>query len=46
MVEAQNDVAQNRGLYLKMGLDALMPYVAFDSDRIIQVLNNLVGNAI
>jgi len=46
VVEAQKDVARSRGLYLKTSLDAQLPYVSFDSDRIIQVLNNLVGNAI
>jgi signal transduction histidine kinase len=46
VVEAQHDVAQNRGLYLKTGLDAQIPYVAFDGDRIVQVLNNLIGNSI
>ena len=46
VVEAQKDVAQNRGLYLKTELDAKVPKIPFDSDRIIQVLNNLLGNAV
>jgi len=46
VVEAQKDFAQSRGLQLKMSLDNGVPFVAFDSDRIMQVLNNLVGNAI
>jgi signal transduction histidine kinase len=46
VIEAQKDFAQSRGLHLKMALDNNVPYVAFDTDRIMQVLNNLVGNAI
>ena len=46
VVEAQKDVAQSRGLYLKTELDAKVPKIPFDSDRIIQVLNNLLGNAL
>lgn len=46
VVEAQKDVAQSRGLYLKTELSAKVPKIPFDSDRIIQVLNNLLGNAL
>ena len=46
VAQAQKDVAQARGLYIKTDLDTQVPKVPFDSDRIIQVLNNLVGNAI
>ena len=46
VIEAQKDFAQSRGLYLKMALDNNVPFITFDSDRIMQVLNNLVGNAI
>ena len=46
VAESQKDVAQSRGLYLKMELDDKIPKIVFDSDRIVQVLNNLVSNAI
>jgi len=46
VVESQRDVAQSRGLYIKVDLGASVPRVPFDTDRIIQVLNNLLGNAI
>jgi signal transduction histidine kinase len=46
VVEAQRDVAKSRNLYLKTALDPHIPRVPFDADRIVQVLNNLVGNAI
>lgn len=44
--EAQKDVARNRNLYVKTQLDTHIPHIKFDSDRIVQVVNNLVGNAI
>ncbi len=46
VVDAQKEVAQKRNLYLKAQLDSHIPHINFDSDRIIQVVNNLVGNAI
>jgi signal transduction histidine kinase len=46
VVEAQKDFAQSRGLYIKMILDNHVTPISFDSDRITQVLNNLIGNAI
>ena len=46
VVEAQKDFAKIRGLSIKMALDNHVPSISFDSDRIIQVLNNLVGNAL
>jgi len=46
VAKAQKDVAKSRGLFIKTELDALVPKILFDSDRIIQVLNNLLGNAI
>ncbi|KKU12481.1 MAG: Signal transduction histidine kinase [Parcubacteria group bacterium GW2011_GWC2_45_7] len=46
VAEAQKDVAHSRGLYLKTELDNQISKIPFDSDRIIQVLNNLLGNAI
>ena len=45
-VESQKDVAASRGLYVKLELDEHLPPVFFDSDRITQVLNNLLNNAI
>jgi signal transduction histidine kinase len=46
VVNAQKDIAQNRGLYLKTQFDPPVPQLLFDSDRIIQVLDNLISNAI
>lgn len=45
VIEAQKDVAQSRGLHLKTELNNQLPKVPFDSDRMIQVLNNLLSNA-
>jgi len=46
VVEAQKDVAGSKGLYLKLELEEPLPLVPCDSDRLIQVLNNLLNNAI
>jgi len=46
VVESQRDVAASRGLYLKTEFGEGLPLLPFDSDRIIQVLNNLLNNAI
>jgi signal transduction histidine kinase len=44
--EAQKEVAEGRGLYIKTELDVQVPKILFDRDRIIQVLNNLLNNAV
>jgi len=46
VVEAQKDVAGTKGLYLKLELEEPLPLVPCDADRLIQVLNNLLNNAI
>ena len=46
VVEAQKNVAQSHGLYLKSEFDPQLPQTLFDSDRILQVMNNLLSNAI
>lgn len=46
VVYTQVDVAKGRGLYLKTELDPLLSLVPVDKGRIIQVLNNLVSNAL
>jgi len=46
VVETQEAVARDKGLYLKLSLDTQVPVFAFDQDKIIQVLNNLISNAI
>jgi signal transduction histidine kinase len=46
VAETQEAVAKAKGLYLKTSLDTQLPVLAFDPDKIIQVLNNLVSNAI
>ncbi|MCJ7730502.1 MAG: cell wall metabolism sensor histidine kinase WalK, partial [Sedimentisphaerales bacterium] len=38
--------AKNKGLELSLELDENLPRVTLDRDRIIQVLTNLIGNAI
>jgi len=45
-VEFQKDVATSRGLSINLELDENLPPVLFDSDRITQVMNNLLNNAI
>jgi len=46
IIEAQKEVAKARGLYLKTEFDPEISQAFFDSDRVIQVLNNLLNNAI
>ncbi|MFH1797766.1 MAG: hybrid sensor histidine kinase/response regulator [Candidatus Omnitrophota bacterium] len=46
VAEMQKPVAEKQNLYLKMELAKDMPNVVYDSDKIIQVLNNLINNAI
>lgn len=45
VVEIQKDFAKTRGLYVRTNFDQVPPIV-FDSDRIVQVLNNFISNAI
>lgn len=42
----QNTVAQSKGLTVQFLPDTALPQVPFDSDRITQVLTNLLNNAI
>lgn len=46
VAQTQEAVAASRGLYLKTQLDPVMPVLAYDQDKIVQVLNNLIANAI
>ncbi len=46
VIEVQESVAKDKGLFLKGELDSGLPEVPFDMDKLHQVLNNLVGNAI
>lgn len=46
VVETQGFVAQGKGLYLKHEISQEIPQVPFDVDKMHQVLNNLIGNAI
>ena len=46
VVETQESVARAKGLDLKVSLEEQIPAIPFDSDKIIQVLNNLISNAI
>ena len=46
VADSQRDVAQSRGLVINTALDQQIPQIPFDQDRIIQVLNNFIGNAL
>ncbi len=46
VVEMQQNVVNRKGLYLKAQLDPTIPSIALDADRLTQVLNNLINNAI
>lgn len=46
IVYTQHDVAKSRGLYIKTELAPQLPQIPFDKERIIQVMGNLVSNAI
>ncbi len=46
VAEAQEAVARNKGLSLQVNIEPQMPPVSFDGDKISQVLNNLIANAI
>ncbi len=39
-------LAEGKGLQFNLNLDKNLPKLKFDQDRIIQVLNNLIGNSI
>lgn len=46
VADSQASVAEQKGLYLKTELDELIPGVAFDYEKIVQVVHNLINNAI
>lgn len=46
VVDTQNPVAQKKNIYLKMELDQNMIPMQLDCDRLVQVLSNLINNAI
>ncbi|MGB3081654.1 MAG: ATP-binding protein, partial [Candidatus Omnitrophota bacterium] len=46
VVKSQGPVAKDKGLYLKAEIGPGMPNLRFDSDKMIQVITNLVNNAI
>jgi len=46
VVEIQSSVASQKNIYLKMEKEEALPAVAFDQDKIHQVLHNLISNAI
>ncbi|MFH2137495.1 MAG: response regulator [Candidatus Omnitrophota bacterium] len=46
VVSTQLSVAKKKGLYLDTKISSDIPLIEFDRDRINQVLNNLVSNAI
>lgn len=46
VIDNQESVAKAKGLSLTALLDNQMPVLCYDSDKIIQVLNNFISNAI
>jgi len=46
VVEAQEAVARTKGLLMDLSLDSQVPVLSYDADKMIQVLNNLICNAI
>ena len=46
VADNQESVAKTKGLSLNVSLDPNIPVLSFDSDKIIQVLNNLIANAL
>ena len=46
VADTQSTVAQAKGLYLNVTLDPRIPILYFDADKIVQVLNNLIANAL
>lgn len=46
VADNQESVAKNKGLALSVSLDPNVPVLSFDQDKIIQILNNLIANAI
>lgn len=46
VVEAQESIAKEKGLLLKVEIPSGIPKVPFDSDKMHQVFNNLMSNAI
>lgn len=45
-VENQESVAKEKGLVLEMHLEDNLPQISVDSDKLIQVFNNLINNSI
>ena len=46
VVDIQKSVAEKKGLYLKTECGADVPTIPFDADKIIQLFDNLISNAI
>lgn len=46
VIETHQTVAQEKGLFLTAQLDKGMPMIPFDADKLHQVFDNLVGNAL
>ena len=46
VANGQRKVADSKGLYLKTKLDESIPFLPFDKQRIVQVINNLLSNAL
>ncbi|MCK5491682.1 MAG: HAMP domain-containing histidine kinase, partial [Candidatus Omnitrophica bacterium] len=45
-IETQQQVAKDKGLYLRAEIPQVIPKIPFDVDKIHQVLSNLISNAI
>ena len=46
VADNQESVAKSKGLSLNVSLDPHIPVLSFDQDKIIQVMNNLISNAL
>ena len=46
VADNQESVAKSKGLSLNVSLDPYIPVLSFDQDKIIQVMNNLISNAL
>ncbi len=46
VVETHKTLAEEKGLYMRMELTPNLQHIQFDFDRIVEVMNNLINNAL